>query len=314
MVEFLQNILRILGFYNGEIDGIYGNQTKTAVIRFQNNFELTADGIVGFKTWNTLSPYINGDLGFIVPTNISYSSSILQINLDSLSRLYPFIQVTSSGISILGTSIPVVKIGNGAKEVFYSASFHANEWITTPLLMKFLADYCYCYANNLSIFGVNARNLYNYCTIYIMPMVNPDGVDLVTGEISSNSSLYSNTRLIANYYPNIPFPNGWKANIRGVDLNLQFPAGWEQARQIKFSQGFNQPAPRDFVGFGPLTEPESLAIYNFTLEHNFSLVISFHTQGKVVFWQFQNFNPPRSFYIGTQLSRVSRIYLVRNSI
>jgi len=51
----------------------------------------------------------------------------------------------------------------------------------------------------------------------------------------------------------------------GIDLNLQFSAGWEQARQIKYSQGFTSPAPRDFVGFGPLTEPEALAIYNFTL-------------------------------------------------
>ena len=59
------------------------------------------------------------------------------------------------------------------------------------------------------------------------------------------------------------------------------------------------------MGFGPLTEPESLAIYNFTLQHNFSLVIAFHTQGKVIFWQFQNFNPPRSLYIGNQFARVS---------
>ena len=173
--------------------------------------------------------------------------------------------------------------------------------------MKFLADYCYCYVNNLPIYGVNARNIYNYCTIYIMPMVNPDGVDLVTGEISPNTSLYTNTELIAKLFPNIPFPDGWKANIRGVDLNLQFPAGWAQARQIKYSQGFTSPAPRDFVGFGPLTEPESLAIYNFTLQYNFNLVISFHTQGNVIFWQFQNYNPPRSLYIGNQFATVSRI-------
>ena len=91
----------------------------------------------------------------------------------------------------------------------------------------------------------------------------------------------------------------------GVDLNLQFPAGWEQARQIKYNQGFTSPAPRDFVGYGPLTEPESLAAYNFTLEHNFRLVISFHTQGRVIYWQFQNFLPEDSYYIGTQFANSS---------
>lgn len=90
-----------------------------------------------------------------------------------------------------------------------------------------------------------------------------------------------------------------------MDLNLQFPAGWEQARQIKYSQGFTTPSPRDFVGYGPLTEPESLAIYNFTLEHNFRLVITFHTQGEVIFWQFQNFTPSESLFIGQQFSNVS---------
>ena len=305
MVEFLQNILIYLGLYMGQIDGIFGLNTKNAVIKFQQQNGLTGDGVVGPRTWLSLRPYIDGGLGFIVPTNISYSSSILQINLDSLKRLYPFIEITSVGKSVMGKNLPVVKIGNGEKEVFYSSSFHANEWICSPLIMKFLADYCYCYANNLPIFGVNARNIYNYCTIYIMPMVNPDGVDLVTGEISPNSSLYTNTKLIANRYPSIPFPNGWKANIRGVDLNLQFPAGWEQARQIKFSQGFTTPAPRDFVGFGPLTEPEALAIYNFTLQREFSLVIAFHTQGEVIFWQFQDYNPPRSLYIGNQFANVS---------
>ena len=124
IVEFLQNLLKILGFYSGEIDGIFGNNTKNAVINFQLAFGLVDDGIVGSRTWNALSPYINGALGFIVPTNISYSSSVLAINIRSLKRLYPFLEISSAGKSVLGNDIPVIKIGNGSKEVFYSGAIH----------------------------------------------------------------------------------------------------------------------------------------------------------------------------------------------
>lgn len=179
LVEFLQNILQKLGFYTGKIDGIYGIETKNSVINFQNQNLLTPDGIVGPRTWLVLKPYINGGLGFIVPTNINYSYSIMKININTLKELYPFLEVFSVGNSILGNELPVIRFGNGTKEVFYSASFHANEWITTPVLMKFIADFCYCYINNLTIFGYNARTLFNSCTFYIMPMVNPDGVNLI---------------------------------------------------------------------------------------------------------------------------------------
>ena len=219
LVEFLQNLLQILGYYTGNIDGIFGNNTRNAVVRFQRNFGLTqVDGIVGSQTWNALSPYINGGLGFIVPTNISYSSRILQININSLKALYPFIKVGSIGRSILGRNIPYIKIGQGSKQIFYSAAYHANEWITSPVLMKFIADYCYTYQNNLTIFGISARELYNSTSIYIVPMVNPDGVDLVTGEFLPGSSPYRFAQNIAVDYSSIPFPDGWKANIRGVDL------------------------------------------------------------------------------------------------
>lgn len=65
------------------------------------------------------------------------------------------------------------------------------------------------------------------------------------------------------------------------------------------------PAPRDFVGFAPLTEPEAIAIYNFTLQYDFKLVIAFHSQGEVIYWQFQNYNPPNAYNIGTKFSEAS---------
>ena len=90
-----------------------------------------------------------------------------------------------------------------------------------------------------------------------------------------------------------------------MDLNLQFPAGWENAKRIKFSQGYTTPAPRDFVGFAPLTEPEALAMYNFTLSHNFSLILAYHTQGKEIYWQFKDYAPANAYNIGLKFAQSS---------
>lgn len=171
--------------------------------------------------------------------------------------------------------------------------------------MKFIEDYCDSYVYNSKLYGYSIRELFNSCSIYIMPMINPDGVDLVTGNLNSSSYGYINAKNIATKYPNIPFTDGWKANINGVDLNLQFPAGWENAKKIKYSQGFTNPAPRDFVGYGPLTEPESLAMYNFTIEHNFSLILAYHTQGKEIYWQYQNYAPKNALEIANKFSKAS---------
>ena len=59
------------------------------------------------------------------------------------------------------------------------------------------------------------------------------------------------------------------------------------------------------LDFGPLTEPEALAVYNFTLQHNFRLIIAYHTQGKEIYWQFLNYTPPSAFEIANAFAEVS---------
>lgn len=108
-----------------------------------------------------------------------FSSNLLYENLRILKQSYPFIQTGSIGKSIMGKDIPFVRIGRGQKEVFYSASYHANEWITSLVLLEFMYDYCNAIQINSSIWNFSARRLFDSVSIYIVPLVNPDGVILI---------------------------------------------------------------------------------------------------------------------------------------
>ena len=240
----------------------------------------------------------------VVPTSIRYSSTLNVLIAEGLRCRYPFLGIAPYGESVMGRDLLAATLGTGDNHVFYNASHHANEWITSAVLWKFAEDCAKAYATGGAVFGIDARSLFAKAMLHLAPMVNPDGVDLVTGELQSGAH-YTTARAIAASFPTIPFPNGWKANIAGIDPNLQYPAGWELAREIKYSQGFTRPAPRDFVGNHPLEAPESRAVYDYTLAHDFSLTLAYHTQGRVIFWRHGEVDPPRAYEIGRTFERVS---------
>ncbi len=309
-------------------DGIVGVRTWNALLPYLKGY-LTHRIMRGDTLWN-LSQQYNTSVGAIiranaginpnnlrigsviiiplsfpvVPTNVPYTYQLVTFILEGLEARYPFLNGGTIGRSVMGKSIPFVSIGRGETEVFYNASHHANEWLTTPVLLKFLEEYSESYATNGTIFNTNAGELYDKATLYIVPVVNPDGIDLVNGVVPNGRYLTQAKRLSENY-PNIPYPNGWKANINGVDLNLQYPANWERAKEIKYSQGFTIPGPRDFVGSAPLSEPESRAVYDFTRNHNFRLTLSYHSQGEIIYWKYLNFEPENSRRIAEYFGEVS---------
>lgn len=240
----------------------------------------------------------------LIPTNISYSSELVKNLIDGLKKRYPFITTGKIGSSTMGKDIPLIIVGKGDKNLFINAAFHANEWITIPVVLTFLEEYLNAYSKNISFSGENAKYLFDNITLHIAPLVNPDGVDLVTRALQQGE-YYNNAVEISNNFDNIPFPSGWKANIIGTDLNLQFPARWEEARDIKYSQGFNRPAPRDFVGFAPLDTNEAKAVYDYTRVNDFDLILAYHTQGEVIYWKFADYLPPQSLEIAEKLSHAS---------
>ena len=239
----------------------------------------------------------------VVFTDISYPYEIMQLNLHALKVRYPFLEISSIGKSILGREISMVKIGSGDTEVSYNASHHANEWINSPVLMKFLEEYARAYSFGGQLDGQSAAQLYQSTTLYLVPMVNPDGVDLVTGALPTSDPAYQDAA--AMNPAGEPFPEDWKANIKGVDLNLQYPAGWETAKEIKYAQGYTSPGPQNFVGPYPLSEPESRAMAEFTKARNFRMTLAYHTQGETIFWKYADYEPEGSLVIAQAFSKVS---------
>ena len=227
----------------------------------------------------------------VVPTEIEYCSELVALCTEGLAARYPFLRRGTVGRSAMGKALWSLRLGQGANRVLYNACHHANEWITTPVLLRFAEELAGAAAAGGSLLGTEASEILDYATIVLIPAVNPDGMDLVTGELTEGRQVEA-ARRIAAQYPRFPFPAGWKANIRGVDLNLQYPAGWEQARANKLALGIRSPAPADFVGDAPLQAPESRAMYEYTRAFDPALTLSLHTQGEVIYWRYQDVEVP----------------------
>ncbi|MBX9973024.1 M14 family metallopeptidase [Cytobacillus firmus] len=233
----------------------------------------------------------------IVSGRRNYDYKALTADISMLSDIYPFIKVNTIGRSVLGKPIQEIRLGKRNKKVQINASFHANEWITTPILMALLNSFLLSITNVRPIRGISTMPLYNSVDLSIVPMVNPDGVDLVL----NGPPPELREEVIAINRGSTDF-TGWKANIRGVDLNNQYPAKWEFEKQ-RTEQ--NAPAPRDYLGEAPLTEPEAIAMAELAKDNQFDRMLAFHTQGAEFYWGFEGLEPPESQVLALEFERVS---------
>lgn len=233
-----------------------------------------------------------------------YDSQALRTDLEKLKEHYPFIQINILGKSVLENDIYEIRIGRGSRKVHMNGSFHANEWITSAILMSYVNEYLLAVTNGGKINKLETFPIYQNVDISIVPMVNPDGVDLVLNGPDDRVR----ERVVSINEGSMDF-TGWKANINGVDLNNQFPAFWEIEKERKEPKS---PAPRDYPGEAPLSEPEAKIMAKLAEERNFSRMIAFHTQGKEFYWGYENFEPSESALLATEFARLSGYKAVQN--
>jgi Putative peptidoglycan binding domain len=91
-VAALQKDLLGQGLYNGPLDGVYGEQTREAVEKFQQIQNLTPDGVAGEKTWSLLEQRLS-----VFPQSKLNQFFDLTINNDVLLG---FVIVTSTIVTL----------------------------------------------------------------------------------------------------------------------------------------------------------------------------------------------------------------------
>ncbi len=238
---------------------------------------------------------------------MEYGPSDLEEDVKYLRKYYaPLVTIQKIGHSVMGKPIYAFIIGNGKKEIFYSGGWHANEWMTSKFLIVFLKQLLQHYQVNIPFFHYQVSKIFENVKLFLVPMVNPDGIDLVQqGIYEEHPFFYS----VLNINKGSRRFDHWSSNIRGVDLNHQWPAGWD----VEAKESPQVPWSRHYSGRAPLTEPEVKAIYHLTKKQNFAYVLAFHSQGQVIYWGYKNLEPKQSKDMVDRLSLVSSYEPIRTA-
>lgn len=217
----------------------------------------------------------------IVSLNKMYEYEDLIKDIGKLKNGFPqLIQLKTVGYSHFGHKIIGIRLGKGKKNILIIGAHHGREWLTSALMMQMLEEYTVAYRDKKS-YGPFPTNILDEVSIWFVPMLNPDGVMIQQKGVEDIPFLYQRYILAMN--------NGshnfsrWKSNGIGIDLNRQYPAGWEQIKNK-----YKSPSFQFYKGNKPLEALEVKAITNFTYKIKPLVAVAYHSSGREIFWEYKN--------------------------
>ena len=216
--------------------------------------------------------------GSVVRTKSVYSYEMMIEDLQVLTKQYQLLSAEIIGESTEKRAIYLCKLGYGDKKLFLDGAHHGSEWISSFLLMTMIEHFSFHYHTGQPFFSYDMRDLLSEYTLYIVPMVNPDGVEIVA---TNGKSSHDYDYLVSLNGGSRNFAL-WKANGRGVDLNRQYPTNWPLAKNY----GPDRPAAANYAGREALSEPEARAIYNLFEKYDFEAHLTYHSVGNAVFYYY----------------------------
>jgi len=218
------------------------------------------------------------ELDIVDTKNHTYTYTEFAEDVFLLGALHPEkMSVSSLGKSVDGRDIYQIILGNkdAKNAIIVQGTIHGREWMNSWMLMESL-EMCLNNWNQLAPCGKTYGEVFQNCCIYLIPMVNPDGVTLSQYGLAG----LQNPNLIANclWMPGANRPALWKANANGVDLNRQFSVGWNTKIDTVI------PSSENYNGQKPFTEPEAVAVKKALDQRSFTAGVVFHSQGNEIYW------------------------------
>lgn len=250
-------------------------------------------------------PWENVTSAKIVKANKPYTYEMLEYDLLKINKKYENkVIIKSIGTTHFGRDIWAIKLGRGKKNVVMIGAHHGREWLTSIMLMKMLESYAAKY-HERGLFGFRSNNILNEVSIWFVPMLNPDGVTIQQNDLKDFPSKHHELLLEMNEGSN-NFKR-WKANGMGVDLNRQYPAGWESLNQDPAS-----PSYQFYKGEKPFESKEVRSLSKFIKEINPAIAVAYHTAGREIFWNYKNGkNLKRDKRIAKKISKLTGYKLAR---
>lgn len=222
----------------------------------------------------------------------SYTYSDLIKDLKRLSVPYYSIGRTTFERNIYGFTL-----GKGEKQILIVGAHHGLEWLTPPLIMEFARQYLEHLKSGKRLMGYNILKLYETATIHLIPMLNPDGIEIAT---FGTDSPYLNRINLRN-----DFKKNWQSNGRGVDLNHNYDAGFNLLKEQEYKMGIFGPCATRYGGTHPESEPETKALCDYVRKNDFKLCIAYHSQGEVIYYDYNGYVPENSYEILKALCKES---------
>lgn len=174
-------------------------------------------------------------------------------------------------------------MGKGTEGILLVGGVHGNESITSTVLLRFCEELSAALSDPTYICKDELLSLLKRRKIYFVPCLNPDGCEISQKGETAAGIYEKNVKKLA--YEGF---SKWTANARGVDINHNFSAGWEELKEVERMHGIFGPRHRRFGGFSPVSEPETKGIVNFCKNNYISRAYAFHSQGEVVYWDYNN--------------------------